>query len=106
MSPKAGSGLRIVDHRYGTLLRFRAKQSHATDAALDLLGLLQAELDAEVEGMRKQALKAGTPVLIQLESLGVELTAEGNEIVVSRATGSEHEFEELCEFICGRQNPA
>lgn len=88
------------------LLRFRAERIHATDAARELLGLLQAELDAEVEDMRwERALKAGTPVLVQLESLGVELTTGANEMVVSRATGSEQEFEELCDFVRDHENP-
>lgn len=102
VSVKTGPGpLRVVERRYGTLLRLRAEGNRATDAALGLLGLLETELDAEVEDMSwKRALEAGMPVLVQLESLRVELTTDGNGIEVGRATGSEREFEELCDFIC------
>jgi hypothetical protein len=73
------------------------------DAAVDLLGLLEAELHADVEdtGWRRGCgLKVATPTLIRLESLEVELSTDGNEIVLSRVAGSEHEFEELCGFTC------
>lgn len=70
--------------------------------AVDLLGLLEAELHADVEdtGWRQgYGLKVATPVLIRLESLEVELTTDGDEIVVSRVAGSKNEFEDLCDFI-------
>ena len=99
----AGSGaLHVVEHQYGKLLRLKTPGSYAMDAAIDLLGLLEAELHAEVEdtGWRQSyGLKVGTPVLIQLESLAVELTTDGDEIVVSRVAGSKQEFEDLCGFI-------
>jgi hypothetical protein len=71
-------------------------------AAVELLGMLEAELHAEVEDTgwkRGFGLKVATPVLIQLESLEVELTTDGNEISVSRTAGSKQEFEVFCELI-------
>jgi len=103
MSANAGSGsFRVVEHQYGTLLRLQTPEIYAMDAAVELLGMLEAELHADVEDTgwkRGYGLKVATPVLIQLESLEAELTTDGNEIVVSRAAGSKHEFEELCGFI-------
>ena len=103
MSANAGSGsLRVVARQYGTLLRLQAPEIYAMDAAVELLGMLEAELHADVEDTgwkRGCGLKVATPVLIRLESLEAELTTDGNEIVLSRAGGSEHEFEELCGFI-------
>ena len=72
------------------------------DTAIELLGMLEGELHADVEdtGWKKgYGLEVATPILIQLESLLIELTTDGNEIAVRRAAGSVHEFEELCGFI-------
>lgn len=103
MSARAGSGsFRIVDHQYGEQLRFQTPELYAVDAAVDLLGLFESELHADVEdtGWRRgNGLKVAMPVLLQLESLEAELTTDGNEIVVSRVAGSKQEFEDLCEFI-------
>jgi hypothetical protein len=103
VSAGAGSGsFRVVEHQYGKLLRLVTPEIYAMEAAVELLGLLEAELHADVEdtGWRRgYGLKVATPVLIQLESLEAELTSDGNEIVVSRVAGSKEEFEELCGFI-------
>jgi hypothetical protein len=103
VSANAGSGsFRVVEHQYGELLRLQTPEIYAMDAAVDLLGLLEAELHADVEDTgwrRDHGLKVTTPVLIQLESLETQLTTDGNEIVVSRVAGSRHEFEDLCGFI-------
>ena len=91
-----------MEHQYGTLLRLSTPGGDAMAAAVDLLGLFEAELHADVEdtGWRRgYGVKVSMPILIQLESLEVELIAEGNEIVLSRMSGSEHEFEELSEFV-------
>jgi hypothetical protein len=98
-----------VDQQYGTLLRLSTPGGDAMAAAADLLGLFEAELHAEVEdtGWRRgNGVKVSMPILIRLESLEVELIAEGNEIVLSRMGGSEHEFEELCEFVREHGNVA
>lgn len=103
MSARAGSGsFRVVEHRYGKLLRLQTPEIYAMDAAVELLGLLAAELHADVEdtGWRRgYGLQVATPVLIQLETLEAELTTDGQEIVVSHVTGSKEEFEDLCGFI-------
>jgi hypothetical protein len=99
----AGSGsFHVVEDQYGKLLRLRTPDIHAMDAAVELLGLLEAELHADVEdtGWRRgYGLKVATPVRIQLESLEAELITDGNEIVVSRVGGSKQEFADLCGFL-------
>ena len=72
------------------------------DMAIDLLGFLEAELDADIEDTgwkRGYGLKVAAPVMIQLESSEAELITDGNEVVVRRTAGSKHEFEDLCGLI-------
>jgi len=86
-------GLRIIEHRFGEILRLETAGSYATSIARDLLGFLKAELEAQIE-------EAGTgPVLIQLEGLEAELSTDGPELAVRRVAGSPDEFEELCALI-------
>jgi len=110
MTANAGSGFfRVVEHQYGKLLQLETTTIYAMDAAVDLLGLLEAELHAEVEdtGWRQgYGLKVAAPVLIRLESLEAELATDGNGIVVRRVAGSKDEFEELCDFIREHGSPS
>jgi hypothetical protein len=103
LSANAGSEFfSVVERQFGTLLRLQTPKVYAMDVAVDLLGMLEAELHADVEDngwKRGYGLKVAAPVLIRLESLEAELTTDGNEIVVTRSVGSKHEFDELCEFI-------
>ena len=103
MSANTGSeSFRVVEHQYGKLLRLQTPQMRVMDTALELLGLLEADLHADVEDTgwrRRHGLKAATPILIKLESLELELTTDGNEVLLSRSVGSEHEFEDLCDLI-------
>lgn len=103
MGEKAGSGpLSVAEHQYGTLLRLQTPAIYALDSAVDLLAMLEVELDADVEDTgwkRGRRLKVATPVLIQMESLQIELTTDRDEIVLRRTAGSLYEFEELCSFI-------
>ena len=72
------------------------------DSAIDLLGLFEKELNAEIDdnGWRKgYGLRVAAPVLIRLESLQAELETDGNEIALNRMGGSKREFEDLCEFV-------
>ena len=88
--------------QHGDLLRVQTPDIYAMDWAVELLGLLEAELHADVEdtGWKQgYGLKVAAPILIRLESLEVELTTDGNEIVVRRVAGSRLEFEDLCGFI-------
>lgn len=76
------------------------------DSAIDLLGFIETELNAEVEdnGWRQgYGLTVAAPVLIQFESLHAELETDGSEIVLKRISGSEQEFEDLSHFI--REQP-
>jgi hypothetical protein len=99
---------RVVEHQDGTLLRLQTTEIYAMDAAVGLLGALDAELHADVEDngwKRGFGLKVATPVKIRLESLEAELTTDGNEIVVRRTGGNKQEFEDLCDFIRERAGP-
>ena len=92
----------VLEHHFGKLLRLQSPEVFAMDSAIDLLGFLEAELNAAVEdnGWRQgYGLTVATPVLIQLESLHTELETDGSEIVLKRVGGSKQEFEDLCEFI-------
>jgi hypothetical protein len=108
VSDNAGAGsFHVAEHQAGKVLRLQTLEIYSTDAAVDLLGLLEAELHAEVEdnGWRRgYGLKVGIPILIRLESLEAELTTDGNEIVLSHVGGSTQEFEDLCEFIGEQAN--
>jgi hypothetical protein len=92
----------IVEHQYGKLLRLQTPEVYAMDMAIELLGFLEAELDADIEDTgwkHGYGLEVATPVLIQPESLKAELITDGNEVVVRRIAGSKHEFEDLCGLI-------
>lgn len=102
-------GLSVVEYEYGKILRLRTGAIYAMDSAVELLGILEAELDAEVEdtGWKSgHGIGVGSPILIQLESLGVELTTDGNEISLKRVSGSQHEFDDLRAFIREREHRA
>jgi hypothetical protein len=93
---------RIVEHQRGELLRLQSSGISAMDAARDLLGFLKAELEGEIadtDWKRGYGLKAAEPVLVRLEGLQVELSTEGNEVVVRRVGGSTDEFEDLRDLI-------
>ncbi len=92
----------IEEHQYGKLLRLQTPEVYAMDMAIELLGFLEAELDADIEDTgwkRGYGLEVATPLLIQLESLEAELITDGNEVVVRRTAGIRHEFEDLCGLI-------
>ena len=44
------------------------------------------------------------PVLVQLEDLQVELSIDGNDVLLRRLAGSREQFDELCAFIAGSGN--
>jgi hypothetical protein len=92
----------IAEHRQGELLRVQAPGALATDVARNILGILEAELDAQIESVEwKQGRgpQAAAPVLVQLESLEIELSTDGGEVVLRRVAGSRDEFDDLCAFI-------
>jgi hypothetical protein len=80
------------------MLRLRAPVAQAQEIAAELLGFLEAELDAEVDGADGDR-GGGTPVLVRLEGLEVELSVDGGGVVLRYVGGSRGEFEELCQFI-------
>jgi hypothetical protein len=80
------------------MFRLRAPGAEAREAAADLLGFLEAELDAEVDGANGDHGGA-TRVLVRLESLEVEVTVDGSGVLLRYLAGSRDEFEELCGFI-------
>ena len=82
----------------GEALRLRAPGAQAREVAAELLGFLEAELDAEVDGADGD-WGGGTPVLVRLEGLEVEVSVDGGGVVLRYVAGSTDEFEELCEFI-------
>ena len=97
----------IIERQRGKLLRLRTSGVYAMDVAVDLLGFLEAELDAEIENTGWKSgygLKVSEPVLIQLEGLEAELATDGSEVVLRRVAGSADDFEDLCDLI-GSQGP-
>lgn len=101
-SGRDGDIFQIIEHRPGKLLRLQTPGMRAVEVARNLLGVFEAELEAEMENTAwKQGYgpKAAEPVLIQLESLEVELSTDGGEVVLRRVAGSKDEFEDLCSFI-------
>ena len=99
----ADSGpVKISEHQGGDLVRMQTTDRYAMEMAVSILVFLDSELNASIEdtGWRHgYALEVATPVLIQLESLEVELSTDGNEVLLSRLGGSRYEFEELCGLI-------
>lgn len=92
----------VLEHRFGKLLRFQSSGIFAMDSAIDLLGVFETELNAAIEdnGWRQgYGLTVSAPVLIQLESLHIELETDGSEIALKRVCGSKQEFESLCQFV-------
>ena len=92
----------VVERQHGTLLRLQTSGTCAMDIAMDLLGFLAAELEAEIEdtGLKGgHRLKLAEPVLIRLESLEAELSTDGDEVVVRRVAGSADEFDDLGDLI-------
>jgi hypothetical protein len=86
----------------GLMFRLRAPVAQAREAAAELLGFLEAQLDAEVDdadGERGGAPGVASPVLVRLEGLQVELAIDGSDVLLRYVAGSRDEFEELCEFI-------
>jgi len=74
--------------------------------AVDLLGFLESELEAEVEDTgwrRRRGPKVAEPVLIRLESLELELSTDGSEVLIRRIGGSTDEFEDLCDLIVSQR---
>jgi hypothetical protein len=91
-----------IDREHGKVLRLQTPGVSARDVAVDLLGFLEGELEAEIEdiGWRSgSGLKVAQPVLIKLEGLEAELATDGNDVVVRRVAGSVDEFEELCDLL-------
>lgn len=82
----------------GEALRLRAPGAQAREAAAELLGFLEAELDAEVDGADGD-WGGDTPVLVRLDGLEVELSIDGGGVVLRYVAGSRGEFDELCQFI-------
>ena len=80
------------------MFRLRAPGAQAREAAAELLGLLNAELDAEVDDADGDQ-GVTSPVLVRLEGLEAELTIDGSGVVLRYVAGSRDEFEELCQFI-------
>ncbi|MEO8308670.1 MAG: hypothetical protein ABI616_11600 [Pseudomonadota bacterium] len=102
MSDSGYALLRIAEHQNGEFLRLQTSGAYAMEAALEALGFIETELEAEIEDTgwkRGLGLKVSEPVLIQLEGLNVELSTDGTELLLRRVAGSTHEFEELCELI-------
>ena len=72
------------------------------DAAIEILGVLRSELDAEVAASGWQygnGLKVSEPLLVQLEGLQIELSTDRMEIEICRGGGSKTEFDELCDLV-------
>ena len=94
--------VRLVEHQHGKLLRLETPGTYSMDTAVDLLGFLESELSADIHDTgwkRGFGLKVAIPLLIQLESLEVELVTDGSEVVMRRVGGSSDEFADLCELI-------
>jgi len=97
---------RIAEHQHGTLLRLHASGVYSMGVAADLLGFLESELEAEVEDTgwkRGHGRKLAEPVLIRLESLELELSTDGSEVLIRRIGGSTDEFEDLCDLIVSQR---
>ena len=78
------------------------------DAAVQILHFLAADFEAEIEdtGWRSGfGLRVAIPILVQLESLAVELTTDGEVVELVRREGSSCEFDELCGQIHGHRLP-
>lgn len=98
----------IDEHQSGKLLRLWTPGTYAMDVAVHILHFLASDFEAEIEdtGWRNGfGLEFSIPVLIQLEGLVVELSTDGEKVELIRRSGSEHEFDELCEQIHGQRPP-
>lgn len=96
------SDFKVLEHNFGQILRLETPEAYAMDLAIELLGLFESELDAEVEDTgwkRGYGLAVAAPVAIRLESLDVELVTDGSEVLIRRIGGSKDEFEGLCDFV-------
>ncbi|MCA9594935.1 MAG: hypothetical protein KC776_16555 [Myxococcales bacterium] len=92
----------VAAHEYGSLLRLRTPGTYAMDVAIALLVFFEAEFDAEVEDTgwkRGHGLSVAVPLRVHLQSLEVDLSTDGDEIVVQRVGGSKQGFEALCAQI-------
>jgi hypothetical protein len=94
--------LHIVERQHGQVLRLLASANSAMTIAVDILGFLEAELEAEIENAGWKSgyrLKASDLMSVRLEGLYIELMTDGSEVMVRRVAGSADEFEDLCDLI-------
>ena len=92
----------VVEHRDGESLRVHGGNRSVLHLARSLLAMLEAELDGEIEdvGRKDEGRPAlADPVLIRLETLQVEISRDGDDVLLRRVAGSEREFDELCELV-------
>ena len=91
-----------AEHQPGKFLRLQTPGTNAMELAMELLGTLESELHAQVENSgwkQGYGLEVSVPLLVQLESLEVEIGTDGEEVVLARVGGSSFEFDELCNFL-------
>jgi hypothetical protein len=108
MSDSGSAGIpRVVEHQHGELLRLQTSGIYATEAAKDLLGFLESELEGEIADPswnRGSGPNAAEPVLILLDALQVQLSTDGSDVVIRRVGGSKDEFDDLCDLIGDQAN--